>query len=410
MYDVVIVGASVSGCAAATFYGRNGLRVALLEKHRSIETPKGLCGHFILGGAEEVMSRLGATERLVDDGAATGQIDLHGDAGPFCERSGSVPPLVNARRSLLDPTLRRIAAETPGVDLLLGHGVTELIEDGPRIVGVRTGGREFRAPLVVAADGHRSKVATLAGVGDKRFPNERAFLYGYYRDVGGVLRDRATVWAVDGIWSVASPTDDGLTELVVMPPKRALPADADELAPYLEDHISSLPSGPDLTAARREGKLVVSRDYPLVRRHLTPRPGLALIGDAALTSDPTPATGCTWAMWSAEWLADATSEALRVGRGLDGALARYRRAHRRIERDFRLLARDARTGESSPIQRLVWGAATRDPHIAWKATLVGMQVTPLIGLLVPSVLGRALVVALRRTATARAEKETVPAV
>ena len=409
MYDVVIVGASVSGCAAATIYGRNGLRVALLEKHQSIKTPKGLCGHFILGGSEEVLARLGATDHLIAAGAATGQIDLHGDAGPFCERSGRVPPLVNARRSLLDPTLRRIAADTPGVDLLLGHGVTELIEDGSGVVGVRAGSREFRAPLVVAADGHRSKVATLAGVDENRSPNERGFLYAYYRDVGGVLRDRATIWAVDGIWSVASPTDDGLTELVVMPPKRALPADADELARYLENHISSLPSGPDLTAARREGKLVVSRDYPLIRRHPTPRPGLALIGDAALTSDPTPATGCTWGMWSAEWLADATSEPLRTGRGLDRGLARYRRAHRRIERDYRLLAMDARAGESSPVQRLVWGAAVRDPHVAWKATLAGMQVTPLISLLAPSTLGRACVVLLRRKATARTE-EPVPVV
>lgn len=408
MYDVVIVGASVSGCAAAVLYGRSGLRVALLEKHQSVDTPKGLCGHFILGGSEAVMSRLGATERLVAAGAATGQIDLHGDAGPFCDRSGHVPPLVNARRSLLDPTMRRIAADTPGVDLHLGHGVTALIEEGSRIVGVRTRTREFRAPLVVAADGFRSKVATLAGVAEKRSPNERGFLYGYYRGVGGVQRDRATVWAVDGIWSVVSPTDDGLTELVVMPPKRALPTDADELATYLEKHISSLPSGPDLSIAQREGKLVVSRDYPLVRRHPTPRPGLALIGDAALTSDPTPATGCTWAMWSAEWLADATSEALLTGHGLDQGLARYRRAHRRIERDYRLFVRDARTGESSPIQRLVWGAATDDPDVAWKATLVGMQVKPLTSLLAPSVLGRALVGALRRRAAGRTE-ETVPA-
>ncbi len=409
MYDVVIVGASVSGCAAATLYGRNGLRVALLEKHKNIETPKGLCGHFILGGAEQVMARLGATERLVAAGAAVGEIDLHGDAGPFCARSGPVPPLVNARRSLLDPTLRRIAAETPGVDLLLGHGVTELIEEGSRIVGVRAGDREFRAPLVVAADGHRSRVATLAGVGGKSSANERGFLYGYYRDVGGVRRDRATVWSVDGVWSVASPTDDGLTELVVMPPKGALPSDATELATYLEHHIASLPAGPDLSTAKREGKLVVSRDYPLLRRHPTPRPGLALIGDAALTSDPTPATGCTWGMWSAEWLADATSEALRTGQGLERGLARYRRAHRRIERDYRLLARDARTGESSPVQRLIWGAAVSDPTIAWKATLVGMQVRPLTSLLVPSVLGRALVGAARRRATASTE-QTVAAV
>ena len=33
-YDVVIAGAGIGGCTAAILYGRQGLRVALLEAHR----------------------------------------------------------------------------------------------------------------------------------------------------------------------------------------------------------------------------------------------------------------------------------------------------------------------------------------------------------------------------------------
>ena len=35
-------------------------------------------------------------------------------------------------------------------------------------------------------------------------------------------------------------------------------------------------------------------------------PGLALVGDAALATDPLFGVGCGWAFQSAEWLADAS--------------------------------------------------------------------------------------------------------
>lgn len=409
MYDVVIVGASVSGCTAATIYGRAGLRVALLEKHRSLETPKKLCGHFLLGGSEGVLARLGAEEPLVAAGSGRGQLNLHGPAGPFLEPAGRVPPFISARRSLLDPTLRRIAAATPGVDLLLGHGVSDLVREGGRVVGVRAGGRTFHGRLVVGADGHRSKVAALAEVPETRSPNARGFLYGYYRNVIGASRDRATIWSIDGVWSVVAPTDDGLTHLVVMPPKDDLPADADELATYLERHIAALPSGPDVSEAQRVDKLVVSRDYPLIQRHPTPHPGLVLIGDAALTSDPTPATGCTWAAWSGAWLADTTADPLLRGRDLDPGLAAYRRAHRHVRREFWFISQDARTGRASPVQRLLWRAATRDSQVAWRVMLFGAQAAPVTSLLRPSVLTRAVACALKPVPGRRPEPNSVAA-
>jgi flavin-dependent dehydrogenase len=277
------------------------------------------------------------------------------------------------------------------VNLVLGATVTEVLTENGHVVGVRTRDREYRAALVVAADGHRSRVAALAGVQERNLPNQRGFLYGYYRNVNGAALDTATVWAVGDSWGVVAPTDGDLTQLVAMPLKDRLPSRADELAGYLESFVEALPGGPDLAEAERVGKLVVSRDYPMVRRNPTPKPGLALIGDAALTSDPTPATGCTWAMWSGAWLADNTAAALSAGARLDAGLRKYRRAHRRIERDFRFISADARAGKASPVQRLIWKAAARDADIAHKALLVGMQQQPVTTLLRPRVLARAVI-------------------
>ena len=46
-YDVAIVGASLDGCAAAILLGRQGLRVALIERNSDINAYNKICTHFI---------------------------------------------------------------------------------------------------------------------------------------------------------------------------------------------------------------------------------------------------------------------------------------------------------------------------------------------------------------------------
>lgn len=395
-YDVVIAGASISGCTAAIHFARAGLRVALLEKHRSLETPKRLCGHFLLGGAQEPLQRLGIRDELVGLGAGTGKLAIWADNG-WLDPLGaeSAPPFLNLRRSTLDPLLRHTAAQTDGVDLLLGHSITGLVRDRHRVVGVvvRTidgEQHELRARLVVGADGYQSKTAELAGVETRTYPNSRVFLYAYYRDVPWPVEGDAALWWHGDDWAVLSPTDGALTEVALMPTRSGLPAGGAETFPtFLEDYFAALPDGPDLRSGERASKVVASLDYPLVRRHPTPSPGLALIGDAALTTDPAPAPGCTWALLSGQWLADHTADALGAPDSLERALRGYRRAHRRLEREFFFMRSDAATGSTNPVQRLLRAAAVHDPVTAQRLMMVGMQVSPTAGLLRPAVLGRA---------------------
>lgn len=395
-YDVVIVGASISGCTAAVHLGRAGLRVALLEKHKSIETPKTLCGHFLLGGAQEPLQRLGIWDDLIAHGAGTGGLALWSEHGWLDRRrADSVPPFLNVRRSSLDPQVRRTAAGTDGVELLLGHTVTELLREGRRVVGVvarRIDGdrRELRARLVVGADGHRSRTARLAGAAERTYPNARAFLYAYYRDVPPRVDGEAAVWWHGDDWAVLTPTDGGLTEVALMPTRAGLPAaGADSFSSYIEDYFRRLPDGPDLRADLRASRVVASLDYPLVHRDPTPAPGLALIGDAALTTDPAPAPGCTWALLTGQWLAEHTADALHSDGSVDQAMRGYRRERRRLEREFFFMRSDAGSGKANPVQRLLREAAVHDPLTAERLLRVGMQVAPTTTVLRPTVLGRA---------------------
>ncbi len=46
-YDVAVVGASLAGCTTATLLARQGLSVALLERHAGRDAYKRVCTHFI---------------------------------------------------------------------------------------------------------------------------------------------------------------------------------------------------------------------------------------------------------------------------------------------------------------------------------------------------------------------------
>lgn len=391
-YDVVIVGASLAGCTAATLYGRAGLRVALLDKHRSAATAKALCGHFILAGTQPTLRRLGLRERMLAAGAVEGDLRLHADGwSPPTEPDLPLP--ISLRRTKLDPMLRDLAASTPGVDLLLGHRLTALLYDGDRVTGVRARRAdgpdvELRGALVVGADGHRSKTAELAGVDEDVLDNERFGVIAYYRGVRPRGPGVSQVWLGESV-GISTPTDDGLTLLAAFPHRRHLDAYRADPAGGLERFLAGLPDGPDLSAAERVAKTAQAYHYPQVRRDPTPRRGLALIGDAATTGDPVPAVGCGWALCSGEMLADATAPALRGELSLRRGLARYRRAHRFIDQHDDLCRKESRARPPGRAEQLVLAALPHDRTVRRNVYLMRMRAAPVSAVANPVTLARA---------------------
>jgi 2-polyprenyl-6-methoxyphenol hydroxylase-like FAD-dependent oxidoreductase len=118
---------------------------------------------------------------------------------------------------------------------------------------------------------------------------------------------------------------------------------------------------------------------------------LALIGDAALATDPIWGTGCGWAFRSAEWLVDSVALALRHGGNLSAALNTYRRRHsNELAGHARLIADFASGRPFNALERLMFSAAARNPAcadhlLAFAGREIG--VSRFVG---PSALGRAL--------------------
>jgi menaquinone-9 beta-reductase len=369
-YDAVIVGASLAGCASAIMLAREGARVALVEQRPDATAYKKICSHYIQSSAVATLERLELLQPMIAAGAVRSRGRLNTPWG-WIEppAKSSVPSGVNLRREVFDPLIRQTAADTPGVELILGYKVTELLREGEVVCGAlarNTAGEQLRmrAKLVVGADGRGSHVAELAGVASKRVRHGRVAYGGYFEGPQPAGSPDASLWLLDPDMAAAFPTDDGLTFYAAMPVKEHAEAFRSDPAKALVAMLERLPDAPPIAASRLVQPVQGKLDMTNVANTPT-APGLALVGDAALAIDPLWGVGCGWALQSAQWLADSVSPALRGSEPLARALKRYRRRHKRALRGHAAMIYAYAGGRKfDPAERMLFSAAVYDEGVA----------------------------------------------
>lgn len=337
LYDVVIVGGSVAGCIAALCYARQDLRVAVLERKRTVDDYKKLCTHFIQPMALPTLTRLGLDRTFESSGAVrtkaafwtrAGWIDPPGAYGSAS--IGAAGHAYNIERRVLDPLLRAEIARSPTVELLLDRRVTAVqrMDTGWLVEAATTRMEEplrLFGRLLVAADGRGSPMARLLGNDALEDQNQRAAYFGYFSGIPPIPNDRSLFLLSDTDMGFIYPLAGGRTLLSVYVDKTRSTASLGK-APgpdQLVGFFDAFPDLPDLARARGESPIFGYVDYPNLTRHPVSE-GVAYCGDAALSLDPMSGVGCGFAMVSAEMLADATGPSLRDdGEGLDAALAVY---------------------------------------------------------------------------------------
>ncbi|MDQ5808986.1 MAG: FAD-dependent monooxygenase [Actinomycetota bacterium] len=382
-YDVAIVGASIGGCTAAKLFGERGARVALIEKRPDPDAYKTVCTHYIQPSATPVIERLGLAPALEERGAVHNSIDMWTPYSGWIRSPEDDPYGYNVTRQTLDPLLRAATAETPGVELLCGKTVAGLSPDG---VELRDGQR-ITAKLVVGADGRGSNVAKWAGIRGRVKPHNRFFYWAYWRGVEPAT-DRSRMWFLEPDCAYTFPNEDGLTIVLVGPHRDRLPEFKADLEGAYMRFVERLPEPPRLDNATRESKLLGKLDVPNVMRPAA-RGRVALVGDAALASDPLWGVGCGWAFQSAEWLVDETADALVSGGDLDAALERYRKVHfRRLAPHHWMIADLASGRPANPFERMLFKSAARDPAVVKEFAKVGSRREPPTTILRPRTLAR----------------------
>lgn len=369
-FDAVVVGASLGGCTAATLLGRAGARVALVERSPDPRAFKRICSHFVQSSAVPTLQRLGMIEPMEERGATRSRVRMWTRWG-WIEPSPSakVPVSINLRREYFDPMMRELAAATPGVELMLGATVDGLLREGSQVRGVQTSdktGRQtaIRARLVVGADGRDSRVAALATLPVKTWAHGRFAYGGYFEGPGPEGSPDTTMWFLDPQWVAAFPTDGDLTFYAAMLTKDRLPAFRRDPTVALRALIADLPEAPPIRESRLVGQVMGKLDMPNVRRGPVGE-GLALVGDAALATDPLWGVGCGWALQSAEWLADSVAPALTGEEPLSQGLSRYRRRFRRGLGAHAFMIHDYASGRrTTPAERMLFSAGVHEPQLA----------------------------------------------
>lgn len=333
LLDVAVVGGSIAGCAIAIRFSKMGYRVAVFEKKAMTEQYyKQLCTHFVQPHTVPLLAELGLAH-LREPAWSVATKAVFVTPGGVVETPGGYDPeqpdsyALNLERRVLDPAIREVARQQ-GVQFLDATSVEDLEEDetgwildtcsGP-------GSHRFRARLVVAADGRRSRLAGLLGNPTETRPNERAALFGYFTGIEAPEGNRSIFVMNDRDLACTYPLVDGRTELVLFAEKSRVEgwrSPEGRLQEFLK-YFDGLAEAPSVANAVPESPLLGYSDYPSQIRQ--PVLGsVPFVGDAALSLDPMSGVGCGFALLSADLLARSFAGRSLAGGDLREGLDEYR--------------------------------------------------------------------------------------
>ncbi|MGN2639755.1 NAD(P)/FAD-dependent oxidoreductase [Nocardia takedensis] len=332
MYDVIVVGTRVAGAPLAMLLARRGYRVLAVD--RTTFPSDTISTHYIHQAGLSLLNSWGLLDKVVATGVPPirqlnftyTDIEIRGMADPSAD---GIDAVYCPRRTVLDKILVEAAGDA-GVEVIEGFAVSELIFDGDTVVGIRGKAgegpdREFRAKLVVGADGANSIVAKQVGAQEYDTSRAAGFVfYSYYTGVDWGMQHRT---GFNEQQFAAWPTNDDQSLVAIIRPRdrfRDFRADPDAGMQEIIDAID-----PELGARFRDTARRVEPFRPMLYpdnyRRRSFGPGWALVGDAGYHKDPFTGWGITDAFKYGQLLADLAHEGLSGNRPMAEALAEYER-------------------------------------------------------------------------------------
>lgn len=335
MTDVLIVGAGPAGSTLATLLTRSGLRVTVLD--RTVFPRPKPCAEFLSPGVVSLLHELGVgktIERAAGARLHGFTVYAHGRAtmrGTFGQARGwrSAPRYgLGVPRTVLDTKLVALARAS-GAEVCERTRVIDVLRDGTRVIGVRAltpnGSAEFRAPLLIGADGITGVVGRRLGM---IHPRENMRRVGLVAHVGGIdgLGDHGEMHVIREGYCGVAPLGSGVANVAMV--LRRPPIGRGELTTEFLRLMQSFPVlAPRLTRAAVETP-VLARGQMSLRARTLVGAGVLLAGDAGGFYDPFTGQGVYKAMRSAFIAAPVIREALGANDTSRQALLPYERRRR----------------------------------------------------------------------------------
>lgn len=337
-YQVVIVGAGLVGAAAALALGRQGLRVALVER-QSPPLPDAAWDtriYAITPANQRLLERLGAWQRI-DAGRVQPvfRMDVAGDAAGAIRLDAYEAGVSHLAAIVESGRLQHAlwqAIEADGNVALYCPAAIESLERGEGLTQIALAdGSRLEAELVVGADGAASRTREWAGLASTLTPYGQSGVVANF-ECEHAHRGTASQWFFDSDILAWLPLPGNRLSVVWS----TRTAHADELlaldAAALAAKVRA--AGHDRLGALRLLTPAAAFPLRLIRVESVVAPGVALVGDAAHGVHPLAGQGVNLGFGDAEALAEV--------------LAQHRRTHLG---DMRVLERYARQ-RAEPVQRM----------------------------------------------------------
>lgn len=178
IFDLIVVGAGVAGCAAAYTAARAGLETLLVERGNFSGAKNMTGGRLYAHSLEELMPGFAEDAPLERVVTREKLSFLTKKDAVTLEYASGVPEVMAERsytvlRAKFDQWLCG-KAEEAGAQLIPGIRVEELIMEDGRVCGIKAGEDELRARVVILADGANSLLAERAGLARRPQPRHMA--------------------------------------------------------------------------------------------------------------------------------------------------------------------------------------------------------------------------------------------
>lgn len=326
--DLIVVGGGPAGVMAGLLFARAGCRVKVLEKHADFF--RDFRGDTVHPSTMEILDQLGMLDRFLKrphnrvTRAEVRIAERNWTIGDLSHLDTPAPFIAMMPQWDFLDFLRQEAAAFPGFDLHMSAPVTDFIEEGGRVAGVRLqDGTELGAKLVIAADGRTSIARTLLPLEDLGAPMDV-----FWFRIGKSAKDGATFRGNIQRGRLLAQIDRGdYWQCAFLIPKGAADQYREKGMDFVRAEVAAV--APELDLAELDDisdlhLLTVKLD----RLTCWHRPGLLAIGDAAHAMSPIGGIGINLAIQDAVAAANFLAAPLAGGADVDPLLHEVQ--HRRL--------------------------------------------------------------------------------